>query len=73
MLVGPSNTLFIDEISIGLDSSTTYEIVYPLRHVVLILQETALIFLLQPAPEMIVRETLEYSAKCSELDLSMVI
>ena len=72
MLVGPSNTLFIDEISIGLDSSTTHEIV-PLRHVVLILQETALIFLLQPAPEMIVRETLEYSAKCSELDLSMVI
>ena len=72
MLVGPSNTLFIDEISIGLDSSTTYEIV-PLRHMVLILQEIALIFLLQPAPEMIVRETLEYSAKCSELDLSMVI
>ncbi|XP_017215242.1 pleiotropic drug resistance protein 1-like [Daucus carota subsp. sativus] len=51
MLVGPSNALFMDEISTGLDSSTTYQIVNSLRHAVHILQGTALISLLQPAPE----------------------
>nr|AGT28055.1 pleiotropic drug resistance transporter 3 [Panax ginseng] len=51
MLVGPSKALFMDEISNGLDSSTTYQIVNSLRHSVHILQGTALISLLQPAPE----------------------
>ncbi|KAL8091918.1 pleiotropic drug resistance protein 1-like [Apium graveolens] len=51
MLVGPSNALFMDEISTGLDSSTTFQIVNSLRHTVHILQGTALISLLQPAPE----------------------
>lgn len=51
MLVGPSKALFMDEISTGLDSSTTYQIVKALRHSVHILQGTALISLLQPAPE----------------------
>ncbi|WOG95526.1 hypothetical protein DCAR_0414849 [Daucus carota subsp. sativus] len=51
MLVGPSNALFMDEISTGLDSSTTYQIVNSLRHTVHILQGTAVISLLQPAPE----------------------
>ena len=41
----------MDEISTGLDSSTTYQIVNSLRHSVHILQGTALISLLQPAPE----------------------
>uniref|UniRef100_A0A166EKX5 ABC transporter domain-containing protein n=1 Tax=Daucus carota subsp. sativus TaxID=79200 RepID=A0A166EKX5_DAUCS len=51
MMVGPSRALFMDEISTGLDSSTTFQIVKALRHSVHILQGTALISLLQPAPE----------------------
>ncbi|WMV56739.1 hypothetical protein MTR67_050124 [Solanum verrucosum] len=51
MLVGPSKALFMDEISTGLDSSTTYSIVNSLRQTVQILKGTAVISLLQPAPE----------------------
>ncbi|KAJ6833048.1 ABC transporter G family member 39-like [Iris pallida] len=51
MLVGPSRALFMDEISTGLDSSTTFQIVNSLRQSVHILGTTALIALLQPAPE----------------------
>nr|BAR94045.1 PDR-type ACB transporter [Nicotiana benthamiana] len=51
MLVGPLKALFMDEISTGLDSSTTYSIVNSLRQSVQILNGTALISLLQPAPE----------------------
>ncbi|KAL2243421.1 pleiotropic drug resistance protein 1 [Sesamum indicum] len=51
MLVGPTNALFMDEISTGLDSSTTFQIVNSLRQYVHILDGTALISLLQPAPE----------------------
>ncbi|XP_010914975.2 ABC transporter G family member 39 [Elaeis guineensis] len=51
MLVGPAKALFMDEISTGLDSSTTYQIVNSLRQSVHILGGTALISLLQPAPE----------------------
>jgi len=51
MLVGPSRALFMDEISTGLDSSTTYQIVNSLRNYVHIFNGTALISLLQPAPE----------------------
>uniref|UniRef100_A0A7N1A5T7 ABC transporter domain-containing protein n=1 Tax=Kalanchoe fedtschenkoi TaxID=63787 RepID=A0A7N1A5T7_KALFE len=51
MLVGPARALFMDEISTGLDSSTTYQIVNSLRQYVHILNGTALISLLQPAPE----------------------
>ncbi|KAK4798053.1 hypothetical protein SAY86_030379 [Trapa natans] len=51
MLVGPSKALFMDEISTGLDSSTTYQIVNSLRQIVHILKGTAVISLLQPAPE----------------------
>ncbi|XAR50472.1 hypothetical protein NMG60_11004809 [Bertholletia excelsa] len=51
MLVGPAKALFMDEISTGLDSSTTFQIVKLLRQYVYILQGTALISLLQPAPE----------------------
>ncbi|MQM00815.1 hypothetical protein Taro_033553 [Colocasia esculenta] len=51
MLVGPSKALFMDEISTGLDSSTTYQIINSLRQSVHILGGTALIALLQPAPE----------------------
>ncbi|KAL6569225.1 transcription factor [Orobanche hederae] len=51
MLVGPAHALFMDEISTGLDSSTTFQIIKALQHSVHILQGTALISLLQPAPE----------------------
>ena len=51
MMVGPANALFMDEISTGLDSSTTFQIVNCLRQIVHIMDGTALISLLQPAPE----------------------
>uniref|UniRef100_A0A2P2K9X4 Uncharacterized protein MANES_04G106100 n=2 Tax=Rhizophora mucronata TaxID=61149 RepID=A0A2P2K9X4_RHIMU len=51
MLVGPARALFMDEISTGLDSSTTYQIVNALKQSIHILNGTAVISLLQPAPE----------------------
>ncbi|XP_044483311.1 pleiotropic drug resistance protein 3-like isoform X2 [Mangifera indica] len=51
MIVGPTNVLLMDEISNGLDSSTTYQIVACLQQMVHIIDATALISLLQPAPE----------------------
>ncbi|KAF5945787.1 hypothetical protein HYC85_016015 [Camellia sinensis] len=51
LLVGPSRVLFMDEISTGLDSSTTYQIVKYLRHSTRALDGTTIISLLQPAPE----------------------
>jgi ABC-type multidrug transport system ATPase subunit len=51
MVVGPSRVLFMDEISTGLDSSTTYQIVNALRRSIHILQGTTVVSLLQPAPE----------------------
>ena len=41
MLVGPATALFMDEISTGLDSSTTYQIVNCLKQSVNILKGTA--------------------------------
>ncbi|GAU19347.1 hypothetical protein TSUD_336340 [Trifolium subterraneum] len=51
MLVGPNKALFMDEISTGLDSSTTFQIVNSMKHYVHILKGTAVISLLQPPPE----------------------
>ncbi|XP_022948220.1 ABC transporter G family member 31-like [Cucurbita moschata] len=51
MIVGPRKTLFMDEISTGLDSSTTYQIVKCLRNFVHQMEATVLMALLQPAPE----------------------
>nr|XP_011466722.1 PREDICTED: pleiotropic drug resistance protein 1 [Fragaria vesca subsp. vesca] len=51
MLVGPTNALFMDEISTGLDSSTTFQIVNSIKQNIHILNGTAVISLLQPAPE----------------------
>ncbi|XP_050265738.1 pleiotropic drug resistance protein 1-like isoform X11 [Quercus robur] len=51
MLVGPARALFMDEISTGLDSSTTFQIVNSIRQAIHILEGTAVISLLQPAPE----------------------
>ncbi|WCJ40426.1 ABC transporter G family member 40 [Euphorbia peplus] len=51
MLVGPARALFMDEISTGLDSSTTFQIINSLKQSNNILNGTAVISLLQPAPE----------------------
>ncbi|KAK4492092.1 hypothetical protein RD792_002889 [Penstemon davidsonii] len=51
MVVGPKKTLFMDEISTGLDSSTTYQIVNCVKNFVHVMEGTVLIALLQPAPE----------------------
>ncbi|ERN15919.1 hypothetical protein AMTR_s00039p00224920 [Amborella trichopoda] len=51
MIVGPTKTLFMDEISTGLDSSTTFQIVRYLQQLVHITDATILVSLLQPAPE----------------------
>nr|XP_043615513.1 ABC transporter G family member 35-like [Erigeron canadensis] len=51
MIVGPTKTLFMDEISTGLDSSTTFQIVKCLQQIVHLTDATVLMSLLQPAPE----------------------
>ncbi|KAM0834135.1 hypothetical protein ACQ4PT_063809 [Festuca glaucescens] len=51
MIVGPSKALFMDEISTGLDSSTTFQIVSCLQHLAHISESTILVSLLQPEPE----------------------
>ncbi|KAF8010616.1 hypothetical protein BT93_J1302 [Corymbia citriodora subsp. variegata] len=51
LIVGPRKTLFMDEISTGLDSSTTYQIVKCVRNFVHLMDATVLMALLQPAPE----------------------
>ncbi|KAH0863994.1 hypothetical protein HID58_081205 [Brassica napus] len=51
MIVGPTKTLFMDEISTGLDSSTTFQIVKCLQQIVHLNEATVVISLLQPAPE----------------------
>lgn len=50
-MVGPAKALFMDEISTGLDSSTTFQVVNSIRQSNHILQGTVLISLLQPEPE----------------------
>ncbi len=51
MIVGSKRVLFMDEISTGLDSSTTFAIVKYLRDATHALKYTTAIALLQPAPE----------------------
>ncbi|KAF6154961.1 hypothetical protein GIB67_018398, partial [Kingdonia uniflora] len=51
MIVGPMKALFMDEISNGLDSSTTFQVVSCLQQMVHITDTTAIVSLLQPAPE----------------------
>ncbi|GAV88717.1 ABC_tran domain-containing protein/ABC2_membrane domain-containing protein/PDR_assoc domain-containing protein [Cephalotus follicularis] len=51
LLVGSARVLFMDEISNGLDSSTTFQIIKYLRHSTHALDGTTVISLLQPAPE----------------------
>ncbi|EOY09744.1 Pleiotropic drug resistance 3, putative [Theobroma cacao] len=52
MVVGPRKTLFMNEISTGLDSSTTFQIVEYVHNFVHLMEGTVLMVLdLQPAPE----------------------
>ncbi|KAJ0976467.1 hypothetical protein J5N97_018432 [Dioscorea zingiberensis] len=51
VIVGPTKALFMDEISTGLDSSTTFQIVTCFQHMAHITEATIFISLLQPAPE----------------------
>ncbi|KAK4836609.1 hypothetical protein QYF36_025333 [Acer negundo] len=51
MIIGPTRVLFMDEISNGLDSSTTFQIVTCLQQSAHITDSTVLVSLLQPAPE----------------------
>ncbi|CAI9755629.1 unnamed protein product [Fraxinus pennsylvanica] len=51
LLVGASRVLFMDEISTGLDSSTTHQIIKYLRHKTHAFDCTTLVSLLQPDPE----------------------
>lgn len=50
-MIGPARAFFMDEISNGLDSSTTFQIISCIQQTVHIMGTTALISLLQPAPE----------------------
>ena len=51
MIVGPTKALFMDEITNGVDSSTAFQIVTCIQQLVHITDGTALVSLLQPAPE----------------------
>ncbi|XP_076882997.1 ABC transporter G family member 39-like [Bidens hawaiensis] len=51
MLVGPANVFFMDEISTGLDSSTTCRITKFFQQMVHVMDLTMVISLLQPDPE----------------------
>ncbi|KAK4479596.1 hypothetical protein RD792_015114 [Penstemon davidsonii] len=51
MIVGPSKTLFMDEISTGLDSSTTFQVVKCMQQIAHYTNATILMSVLQPAPE----------------------
>ncbi|KAK6264133.1 hypothetical protein SCA6_019567, partial [Theobroma cacao] len=51
MIVGPTKTLLMDEISTGLDSFTTYQIVKCLQQIAHLTDATIFMSLLQPAPE----------------------
>ncbi|WCJ41763.1 ABC transporter G family member 34 [Euphorbia peplus] len=51
MLVGAAKAFFMDEISTGLDSSTTFQIIKYMRQMVHVMDATMAISLLQPPPE----------------------
>ena len=51
MIIGPAKVLLMDEISTGLDSSTTFQIVTCLQQWTHITGSTLMLSLLQPAPE----------------------
>ena len=50
-MVGPRLVMMMDEISTGLDSSTTFQMVQSIRHMAHLQRATICVALLQPAPE----------------------
>ena len=50
-MVGPRLVMMMDEISTGLDSSTTFQMVQSIRHLAHLQRATICVALLQPAPE----------------------
>lgn len=50
-MIGPARAFFMDEISTGLDSSTTFQIVTYLQQFTHVTESTILVSLLQPTPE----------------------
>ncbi|XP_008461059.1 pleiotropic drug resistance protein 1-like [Cucumis melo] len=51
IICGSANVLFMDDISTGLDSSTTFQVVNSIKEYIHIFNGTAVLSLLQPAPE----------------------
>ncbi|XP_048137645.1 pleiotropic drug resistance protein 3-like [Rhodamnia argentea] len=51
IIIGPARVLFMDEISNGLDSSTTFRTITCLQQLAHITESTILVSLLQPTPE----------------------
>ncbi|GJQ98918.1 AAA+ ATPase domain-containing protein, partial [Tanacetum coccineum] len=51
MIVGPTKALFMDEISNGLENSTTYQIINWLQLLAHVMDASVLISILQPSPE----------------------
>ncbi|MFS8023048.1 putative P-loop containing nucleoside triphosphate hydrolase, ABC transporter family G [Helianthus anomalus] len=51
MMVGSTRALFMDEISSGLDTSTTFQIVKYLQQIAHLTETTIFMSLLQPSPE----------------------
>lgn len=64
MLVGPAKAVFMDEISTGLDSSTTFQVVNSLKRFIHSLKGTTVVSLLQLVPE-------TYKKDCRSLVLSL--
>ncbi|KAK1578736.1 hypothetical protein Q3G72_032753 [Acer saccharum] len=76
MIIGPTRALFMDEISNGLDSSTTFQIVTCLQQSAHITDSTILVSLLQPAREtfnlfddiiLMAERTIVYQGPCSNV------
>jgi len=53
MMIGQARALFLDEISTGLDSSATFDIVSALQRWCRVMNGSAVVALLQPAPEVL--------------------
>lgn len=51
MIVGPFKSLFMDEITTGLDSSTAFQVIKCMQQFAHFTESTILMSLLQPAPE----------------------
>lgn len=76
MLVGPAKVFFMDEISTGLDTSTTFRITRMLQQTAHLMDYTIVVSLLQPPPEiyaifddliLLVDRQIVYQGPCSSV------